>query len=660
MCRLLNCRSTLPAVLTTILVLVMALVLAMAGATLGLSPLQAKDGGRSDASGDGRSQVDQLIQRLGSDSYATRFRARERLQRLGLEAFDQLHTAQFHSDSEIAMAARHLLSSLMVSWSKESDPPEVREALHEYGAQLENERSSRIEMLAGLPDRQGLIALARLVRFETSLRLSRRAAIVLMQQSMNDDPVVRQLRSGQLNETLGSNDRLASQWLRVYAKDLSSGDYSTEQWRGLIDRQRQEIDAAATQQSTRPSVLELVRVCATRAAQSGQESEALSLAAANIDLIPPTTRDMVDACNWAIDNRLHPFVLELRRQHRRMFDTQPILLYGAAEATKVAGDSTQANQLAERALRIKPIPKNADERDKMSPKEMDESAQAHRAIGYTLEERGLFRWAELEFRLVIDAIEIDSVTAAGTRVQLARMLGELERHKEVVDLLEPLTNRVEKDDKFKQRLMSIGFSYPAAKSNQQYHGALAKIKGGDVEEAKPMLRRAYMMYPMNIDILITMYRLKSDDQWNSQTLDTLQKTIRTVSFNVRSAEMKVRHAGKSRGKSRQLVEDLGQELNQYAWLVSNTEGDYQRALEWSLRSLELDSDSAKLDTCARCYYAVGDLDNAIRTQRHALRLTPHSPPMVRQLAMFEAELAQRHDRTGDGEKEADAEKLEQP
>ena len=97
------------------------------------------------------SEVGELILRLGSDSYATRIRARDKLQRMGLEAFDELHAAQYHEDSEIAAAARFLVSSFLVSWSKETDPPEVRDALNEYGAQDFNERSSRIQRLAELP-----------------------------------------------------------------------------------------------------------------------------------------------------------------------------------------------------------------------------------------------------------------------------------------------------------------------------------------------------------------------------------------------------------------------------------------------------------------------------------------------------------------------------
>ncbi len=355
-----------------------------------------------------RTEVGELIEQLGSDSYATRVRAKEKLQRMGLEAFDELHSAQFRTDdNEIAMAASHLVSSLLVKWSKETDPPEVREALDEYGAQSESERLSRIEMLAELSDRKALDALVRLARFETSLRLSRRAALALMQQPMAADPDTRRRHSEQVLEVLGANDRQASQWLRVYAEDLSSGGYSAQRWRELIDRQRQEIDTAATQQSTRPSVLELVRVCATRAARSDQRAEALRLASANLDLIPPTTRDLVDACGWAIDNNLHSFVLELRRHHQRMFDDQPILLYGAAEATKVGGDVAQADQLADRALKINALPQDDQQRARMSPKEIEEtakhiarSARSWKSVGCFIGPNVSFAKSSIRWRLI--------------------------------------------------------------------------------------------------------------------------------------------------------------------------------------------------------------------------------------------------------------------
>ncbi len=609
----------------------LVLCLALVSALCASSPTRASDN-------DDQTEVGKLIELLGSDSYATRVRAREKLQRMGLEAFDELHLAQDHPDNEISMSAKYLVSSLLVSWSKESDPPEVREALMEYGAQDETERSSRIDMLAEFPSRKGLPALVRLVRFETSLRLARRAALALMQQPMASDPSTRRSNAERVLEILGDNDRQASEWLRVYSTDLARGEYSADQWRQLIAAQRHQIDTASTQQSSRPSVLELVRVCATRAAAAGQVDEALGLASENIDLIAPTTRQLIEACSWAIDNHLHPFVLELREQHLRMFDKQPILLYGAAEAKKVAGADEEADQLAQQASRIKPLPTDEAEKAKMQPKEVEETAQAHLLISKKLEERGLFHWAEREFRQIINALEIDAQPSTIARAELAQMLGELERHEDVVEVLKPLIDRVEKDGKLKQQLnTTIMFRYNRIRSDVDYHRAMALIKQDKTDEARELLVQAYRMYPPNIDILIQMYRLDGDQEWKNLVDEMLDRTIRRVQAEVQNAEAQARQLGRTGDVS------LARELNQYAWLVCNTSGDFQKALAYSLKSIDLEMDGAKLDTCARCYYAVGDIENAIRMQKRALKLMPHSPPLVRQLAEFEKALERKHD-----------------
>lgn len=580
-----------------------------------------------------QSEVGRLVELLGSDSYATRVRARERLQRMGLEAFDELHEAQFHPDNEIAMAARFLVSSLAISWSKETDPPEVRDALVEYGAQDESERSSRIDMLAEFQNRKALPALVRLVRFETSLRLSRRAALAVMQQTMSENMDTRDQNAELILEVLGDNDRQGAEWLRAYAADLASGQYSSERWRQLIAQQRTEIDSGSTQQSSRPAVLELVRVTATRAALAGKADEAMRLAVDNIDLIKPRTSELTDACSWAIDNNLHPFVLALQEEHQRLFAKHPMLLYSAAEALMVTGQKERAEEVAQQAANVNPLPRTEEERAAMQlqPKDIEDTAQTHRELGLTLQERGLFHWAEREFRHIIDALELDAQPSATARSDLAQMLGELKRHQEVVDVLQPLTDRVEKDNKLRQQLNSrFLFQYNRIRSEVDYHSAMVLLEEGKVDEARPLLVRAFRLYPTNIDILIQMYRLDGDEEWNTLVKTTLDRTVRMADSSVQEARAQAKQLGVI-GR-----EALGHELNQYAWLVSNTEGDLQKALNYSLLSLEIEPDAAKLDTCARCYFALGDLENAIVTQKRALRLMPHSPPLRRQLAEFEA------------------------
>ncbi|WP_345683731.1 hypothetical protein [Novipirellula caenicola] len=581
--------------------------------------------------------VDRLIEQLGSETYATRVRAREALARLGLQAFDELHIAQYHPDNEIAMTARHLVSSLLVSWSKPSDPDEVREILHEYGAQSVDERRSRIVRLSELPDRAGLRALVRLTRFETSLDLSRVAALAIMQQNSSDVADLRKQEAQQIREGLGHSERAAATWLSAYADDLQNGSYDAERWSELVGEQRRQLDTASNQQTTRDSVLELVRVCVRHAWLSDKFDDALALAKTNLDLIPPTTRDLTEACRWAIENGLHPIVIELQKRHRQMFDAQPMLLYSAAEAIKAEGDHGQAQLLADQAMEIRPFPSDAEERETISPNELEEIAQTHREIAQELQKRGLYEWAEREYRAIIDHLEMDASPSVSARDLLASMLADLERHHDVVELLTPLIDRIESDDQLKNRLNALRFSYDDMRSDIQWHAGLLKVKQGDIEAAKPLLVKAFRLRPENIDILISMFRLDQNDPNWSETVDLLlTQNIQRAKQEIASIEVMMKQQARFQPRGY----ELAQALNQYAWLVSNTKGDYEQALRFSQKSIELlPNDSALLDTCARCYFAVGDYKNAVITQRKAVRLTPHSPPMIRQLNEFEAKLA---------------------
>ena len=588
-------------------------------------------------------QIGRLIEKLGSPSYASRLRAKQKLQRLGLKAFEQLQQAQYHADSEIAMASRHLVSSLAVRWSQESDPPAVREALHEYGAQGDAERERRIEVLAHLPDRQALSALARLARYETDPRLSRKAALALMRQPTSEEPATRRRRSERLLETVGSSQRPPSQWLRVYASDLAGSGYSAQQWQDLIRQQRARIGQSDAAQISADVILELVRVCATRAAEVGQREAALKLVSGHLDLLAPTSEALMELAGWAIDHGLHPLVLELRERHSQMFARQPLLLYSAAEAFLATGDPQQADRLAEDAVQLNPLPEDPAALEAMSPQRIEEIGHRHRELGQELEDRGLFRWAEREYRHVIESLDLTTPPAPAARAALASMLSEQQRHAAVIEVLQPLVERIGSDRDLMRRLNTIHFNYRALRSSLELHRGLLASERGRPEAAKPHLKRAWEMDQANIDILIAMYRLDGGDDWNRQVRQQLRQVIQVLDNQVRTAEVQaqqMRALGIGDGQ-------LAQLLNQYAWLVCNTEGDYQKALRYSQRSLELlPEQPALLDTCARCYFAVGDLERAVATQRRAVRMRPHSPPLVRQLKEFEAKLEEEK-----GEKE---------
>ena len=582
-----------------------------------------------------RDIVAKLIEQLGSESYATRTRARESLQRIGLEAFDQLQSAQYHPDNEIALTARYLITSLNVSWSKEGDPPAVRETLQEYGGLTEKERRQRIEKVANFSDRSGLAALVRITNYERSEKLRRLAAMSILGQRLSESEASRSHNGKVIQDNLVDNDRSATAWLRLYAEDLLANSYRSGPWRELIKTQRKGAESSVENAPTPAELLEIVRSCATRAADDGQKEEAISLAVFHSDLISPTTRDLIDASAWAIENQLHQFVLELEKQQKRMFSDHPILLYAAAEAEGVAGDAERGEAIALKALNMNPLPTFNPEDNQVpesSPasREIEEAARAHREIATQLAERGRFDWAERELRSIIDSLALDSLPSAIARSDLAVLLADLQRHRDVADTLMPLVNRLQKDAKLQQQLIRLStFNYAFIISSAQYYSALAMIQEGNQEEARPLLAQAFQRYPVNVDILISMYQTEGDETWENLVQRTLQVTIRQIEQSIQELREDAKRFGAP------ITVELGYQLNQYAWLVANTVGNKEKALKYSLESLDISNDSAKMDTCARCYFALNDYDNAMRMQKLALKQSPYSPPLLRQLQLIE-------------------------
>ncbi|MCP4812939.1 MAG: hypothetical protein GY888_10545, partial [Planctomycetaceae bacterium] len=175
-------------------------------------------------------EIDRLILELGDNQYANRVRAQAKLTELGLGAFDALHRAQDHDDIEIAMRARYLVRSMRIQWALPDDPPAVRKLLSGYGERSNAERKNRMENLSKLPENQGVVALCRLVRYEANEPLSKRAALLIMQQdppkeAEKIDSVVQTLR-----KQVGKSRRTAANWMRAYAQTLVDPESAVATW----------------------------------------------------------------------------------------------------------------------------------------------------------------------------------------------------------------------------------------------------------------------------------------------------------------------------------------------------------------------------------------------------------------------------------------------
>ncbi|XZE51989.1 hypothetical protein SH139x_003659 [Planctomycetaceae bacterium SH139] len=575
-------------------------------------------------------EIRQHIENLGNPSYAVRVRARYELERMGLMAMDAIRAASESPDTEIAFAARYLLSSLNVRWARESDPAEVRQILLSYEDLNADDRKSRMDRLANLPDHLGSVALVRLARFEQNLQLSRWAALLAMRVE-TDQAALTPRSQLQIKETLGDSQRTSIRWLRQYMSELEPASYDAATWRELIAEERRLIeDAAATGEATAPILLELYRVSASRALELGDRSEALSLALDGLDNIMSRHRDLLDAVSWALDTELHEVVLELQRREPARFADRAELMYGVAEAYLIQGKQAEAEASRLSALQIGALPEPDDASDssaeeKVSANELDRLAMRHRELASVLQTRGLFAWAEGEYRHVIERLPISSLAAALNRLDLAELLAYDDRHQEIVELLEPLVDRMNKDSSFRQRLKSSNAATLA--SQLEYHRGLA-LAG---EAAQQALRQALQKDRDNPDILIAMFELDGDNAWQAEVRTEIARVGDIFLRQIRNWENDLKAAP----QDQRLRLNLAIVCNQYAWLICSTTGDQANALRLSIRSNELlPEDSACLDTLAKCYYANEQIEQAIYHQRKAVRVDPHLPPLQRQLQFY--------------------------
>lgn len=625
-------------------------------------------------------EIASLINGLGSESYATRVRCRQRLSRIGLAAFDALRQARKHPDSEIAIVARKLTSGVEVPWSVSTDSPVVQKILNEYGSRSVLARRQRIGQLAALPTMESFPALVRLTRYEAEPTLSRFAAMALLAQPVR---ATNQLRSGwsiadtdpktsdsredwlglspgdrslmatHLQQVFAKDTQFSGQWMLQYASELESGRFEAEGWSELIEAMesswgiddgasKQDVARGAIATGTTISGDEMFRLTwlnAERARVLGQSNDASRFLTRHIDVIPPRTRELTDAALWAIDHKLFDVITAAHAKNQSLFEKSPSLLYASAEAMRESGQPTLATERTEQALALNPVVNSGDPgKPQLHPVLLENHAEAHLHMAADLIDRGLSDWAQAEYRKLIDELPLHNVASATARRELAEYLAELQRPAEVVDLLQPLVDRMEKDDDLRHKLMAHDFDYQSLRSHLDFQAGLDLANKDDKAAASEKLQNAFAMEPENIDILIAMYRLDWNEEWKAEVVSKIESVLAEVDEDIDETRLTFRETGNGRPGRQTMIRDmlLANFYNQYAWLVSNTEGDFDKALKRSIESLEMSPGSdALLDTCGRCYYAVGNLAAAIVTQRKAVELTPNSPPLKRQLKMFE-------------------------
>lgn len=258
-----------------------------------------------------------------------------------------------------------------------------------------------------------------------------------------------------------------------------------------------------------------------------------------------------------------------------------------------------------------------------------DDARSRLSVATMLERQGMFDWAEREYRQVLklgpdNGRGIGGITTAEFAARnLSSMLYDQLRELDAARVLE---------EQFKTPTHRSSY-FENARAQMEYLFAAHYAKEKNWEKHREHLENALKLDPTHADVLIAMYRFpQADEAYRKRTKELIQKAA--VQFEQQI--QKVRTA-----------EDKYSAYNQWAWLIGNTEGDFDKAIRYSRASIELarrgelgeSSVAGFLDTLGRCYYANGDYVNAVKSQQQALDLEPHSKLLARQLDLFKKALA---------------------
>ena len=582
-----------------------------------------------------QARVQELIRRLGADSFVERESAQQQLTDLGLNAFDALADAQDDPDLEIAERARYILSRLRVSWANEEENEAVRRLLKDFDARTTEERFERLRQLARFAAAESAMALTRIVRFDEEARVSLAAAIAVLNQKVDDDQ--RATIAAKLDQAVGASQREGAKWLRAYAALLRGDASAIQTWDELIAR-RIEADKNVARPDRIGFTIALAKWRAVQWAEAAPQQAGAALEQLAELLRKPGAPKLEPVVLELLDARTPQHVTSLAKLFRNDFESDLQLAYLRAEALRASGQVKAAEQLAESLV----------QRD-------TEDHRRHVRAGELLVRRGSHEWAEREFRSVIAARKNTDALSINAAVQLLELYHDAGRDEEAAEIAERLVKLAESTPVVGEQLLTNNYSLDRLQAELSLFRAIHFGQTGDVAKQREALL-AGMEFGKDtpeVDLLIAQYRFCQDHpEEASEMRDVVQKRLDKSITLYQSAIENYRTAlRRSSGSPAQRADSearLATYNNQLAWLVSNTTGDLDQALAAIQESLLLRPETpGYLDTLGRCRYARGEFELAVQAQRRACELDPGARSMRRQLQLFESAL--QESRTDDGD-----------
>ena len=531
-----------------------------------------------------------LIADLGSDEFVVRERAEAQLLRIGVDAFVELKQASKSDDIEIVLRAKRILFQFeMIYRGKESES--VRDLVDMY-TQEQNvaQKTQYLWILADpteYPDGEALRTLCRIVRFDAEYTLRAEAAKCLLASP----------------PTTFSKRKDWFRTLRTVCDDRDDDDLLrlVRDYAGLY------VD------------LDILREEAEEKAEAQEKETGTPIDSPVPFTAPEELRNRVRA----LTDRLAAFQLKPENSSVQPGHRFDILLFHAlAELQDSAGLTAERDRTLDAALAVR-TEKLRSEAPLLLNDPLDELPfSEHFRAAFFLQRRYRFLWAERHLQLVVAEAPLMMKTRAYEALWLVKQLlmqyrEAVDMHQRCIELLDTEEYRSKQNDaagKVKDFLAAKDF-------------CLAKVAAaaGNWQEAKEAIDRALKNNPTECDMVILRYEVSKhlndlDENDRLQTKRLIAGVLNRIENDF--PERNTHFGAASTG-------------NEAAWLLANTDGDFDDALSLIRIAMKAEPESPLyLDTLAHVYALGKDYKKAVEVQKEAVRFAPEATSLRFALERF--------------------------
>jgi tetratricopeptide (TPR) repeat protein len=565
-------------------------------------------------------EITRLIEQLGDAQFAVRQRAQEQLVKLGFAAFDALVEAEQHDDPEVAMQAGYLVRQIRAGWTTDSDPRQIQEILKDYEIQNDERRLAKIKELADLPDDAGLKWLCRLVRFEKSPLLSKQTALAIMEHPPVDEAGWNR-RAELIHSELDRARRPAARWLETELTAHKDPAAALQRWTEFTVAEQQVL-RKQPQDTSSPVVIALLKREVELLDKLGRADQTSAVIKQMVLAERGDSASLGDLIEWIVKRKAWDALDQVAERFAASFEVDATLTYLLCEARLAQGKPKLAEQMAEQALKIH-----------------GDSQQDHVLLATRLGDRGLPRWADREWQYAIQLGPAGTQWDIIARKLLANSYHDRREDAAAGKLLQELLEKADKDNAIMQRVRTAqqqqyDTSINSLRSDMYFYLACQAATDGDAQRQRALLEDSLAQNRTNIEALIALYQITAGDpkkraelmDWSKEFIDLCRSRIDDEPENPTF-------------------------YNQIAWLIANTAGNQDEAVELARKAVDLAKAQGDpplrlgglYDTLSHAYFAKGDYASAVKTQEEAARLDPHTQSIRRALDQFRAAAAKQGD-----------------